>query len=154
MNTAALLVGAVSGAIVAGVAYAISRYTRLILVAGVIVAALLYVYHAVHARTSPAWFAAELAGVAVYSVMALRGLRGSPWWIAAGWALHAVWDVALHLAGPGRAFVPPWYPVWCGSLDLVVAAVVAYRIVRGSHAAVVPALRTSPPAARGAWARE
>jgi hypothetical protein len=154
MNTAALLVGAVCGAVFAGVAYAISRYTRPILVAGVIVAALLYVYHAVHARTSPAWLAAELAGVAFYSGMTLRGLRGSPWWIAAGWALHAVWDVALHLAGPGRAFVPAWYPVWCGSLDLVVAAVIAYRIVRGSHAAVVPAFRTSPPAARGAWARE
>ena len=56
MNTAALLVGAVSGAIVAGVAYVISRYTR--------------------------------------------------------------------------------------------------PILRGSHAAVMPALRTSPPAARGAWARE
>jgi hypothetical protein len=71
MNTAALLVGAVCGAIVAGVAYAISRYTRPILVAGVIV-----------------------------------------------------------------------------------AAVVAYRIVRGSHTAVMPALRTSTPAARDAWARE
>jgi hypothetical protein len=154
MNTAALLVGAVNGAVFAGVAYAISRHTRPILVAGLIVAALLYVYHAAHARTSPTWLAAELAGVAVYSGMALRGLCGSLWWIAAGWALHAVWDVALHLAGPGRAFVPAWYPVWCGALDLVVGAVVAYRIVRASHAAVGPALQTAPQAARGARARE
>lgn len=154
MDTSALLAGAVSGAIFVGAAYATSRYTRRILVAGLIVAALVYVYFAADARTGAGWLAAELLGVAVYGGVALRGLRGSAWWIAAGWALHPVWDVALHFAGPGRAFAPAWYTVSCLTWDLVVAAVVAYRAVRGSRAALTPALRTPAPVARRGWAEE
>jgi hypothetical protein len=47
-----------------------------------------------------------LIGVAIDGGMALRGLRGSAWWIAAGWARHPIWDVALHFFGPGRTFAP------------------------------------------------
>ena len=73
--------------------------------------------------------AGELAGVGIYGTMALRGLRGSPWWLAAGWAAHPIWDVALHYFGPGGSFAPEGYTITCLSFDLLVAAyvAVAYR---------------------------
>ena len=61
--------------------------------------------------------------------MGWLGLRRSPLWLAAGWALHPVWDIALHFFGPGRAFAPETYTIACLSYDLVVAGyiVAAYR---------------------------
>jgi hypothetical protein len=125
----ALSGGAILGAMFAALAYALPRYTRQILVVGLVLAALVYFHFAVAANESALWLAAELAGVAVYGTVAARGLRGSLWWIVAGWALHPVWDVALHFAGPGRAFAPDWYTIPCLGWDLVVAGVVAYSIV-------------------------
>jgi hypothetical protein len=150
MDTNVLIAGAVNGAIFVGVAYALSRYTRQILVAVLILAALFYVYFAARAHAGAGWLAAELVGVAIYGGMAWRGLRGSPWWIAAGWALHPVWDVALHLFGPGRAFAPASYATACLTWDLVVAAVVAADAVRGWRMGAVPALGTPTRAPRGA----
>jgi len=57
--------------------------------------------------------------------MALLGLRGSPYWLAAGWALHPLWDVGLHYIGPGHSFAPMTYAIACISFDLVVAAYIA-----------------------------
>ncbi len=34
------------------------------------------------------WIVGELVGVAIFGGMALLGLRGSLWWIVAGWAFH------------------------------------------------------------------
>jgi hypothetical protein len=47
----------------------------------------------------------ELAQVIVFGTLALLGLRGSPYWIAAGWALHPFWDVVLHYIGPGGTLI-------------------------------------------------
>src|SRR5688572_8250907 len=44
----------------------------------------------------PIWILVELAQVIVIGALGLLGLRGSPYWIAAGWALHPVWDVLVH----------------------------------------------------------
>lgn len=130
-----LVGGLVQGAVLAAVAFALSRYVRdlagrALLVAMLWVAALAYIYFAADGDAGGGWLAAELAGVALFGGMGLRGLRGSPLWIAAGWALHPVWDVALHYAGPGRAFAPDTYTITCLSFDLLVAAyvVVAYRL--------------------------
>ncbi|HEY9516510.1 MAG TPA: DUF6010 family protein [Gemmatimonadaceae bacterium] len=125
----ALLNGVILGAIFAGIAFALSRYTRQILVVGLVLAALAYVHFSMDANDRPLWMAVELAGVAVYGTVAARGLRGSLWWIVAGWVLHPVWDIALHYTGPGRAFAPEWYTVLCLGWDLVVAGVIAYYIV-------------------------
>jgi hypothetical protein len=146
MDISSLLAGAVGGALFVGAAFALPRRARAVLVAGLLVAALFYVYFAVRARAGPTWLAAELAGVALYGGIAWRGRRGSAWWIAAAWALHPVWDVALHYLGPGRAFAPAWYATLCLSWDLVVAAVVAYRVLRGPHMAVATAHPASGPA--------
>jgi hypothetical protein len=130
MNAYALIAGAVQGALFVALAYWARRHTKRILVRGLIAAALVYVLFAVTAHASAAWIAAELIGVAIYGGIALRGLRGSPWWIAAGWALHPIWDVALHFVGPGHALAPAWYTVPCFTWDLVVAAVVTIDALR------------------------
>jgi hypothetical protein len=126
-----LVTGAVLGAVLLGIAFALRRYTALILVIGLIIAALFYVWFSLAANETSLWLMVELAGLCIYGTMGLLALRGSPWWLASGWGLHAVWDIALHYFGPGRSFAPVGYTVLCASLDLVVAAYVAYRTVRG-----------------------
>lgn len=125
----ALPAGVILGAIFVALAYALPRYTRQILVFGLILAALPYVHFSVEAKQGPLWLAMELAGMVVYGAVATRALGGSLWWLVAGWALHPVWDIALHHAGPGRAFAPDWYTIPCLGWDLVVAGVVAYYVV-------------------------
>jgi hypothetical protein len=149
MDCTALLAGAVGGAAFVAAAHALPRRTRGILVAGLFVAALFYVYFAATARASPGWLAVELAGVAVYGGMALGGRRGSLWWIAAGWALHPLWDVTLHYVGPGRVFAPAWYTTLCLTWDLVVAAYVAGCILLQTRTRLAAA-DPGAPTARGA----
>jgi hypothetical protein len=140
---AMLLAGVVGGALFVGIAFAFGHRARGILGRGLIVTALCYVFFAAKAHAGPAWLAAELAGVALYGAIALRGLRGSAWWIVAGWALHPVWDVALHLVGPGREFAPVAFPTACLTWDPVVAAVVAAAILLRARGIVAPARATS-----------
>ena len=148
MDISVLLAGAVGGALFVSIAYILPRRTPGILATGLVVAALFNVYFAIRARVSPAWLAVELAGLAIYGAMALCARRGSAWWIAAGWALHPVWDVALHYIGPGRAFAPAWYAMLCLPWDLVVAAVVACHSLRSSPLGVTTAPLAARPAGR------
>ena len=153
MTTQWLINGLIQASMLVLVAWSLSRWTRDVvgraLLAVVLCgAALVYVYHAARAGAGVGWLAAELLGVAVYGAMALRGVRGSPWWLVAGWALHPVWDVALHHVGAGRAFAPAWYTVPCLSWDLVVATVVAACILRGwdaAHARRTASVSTARP---------
>lgn len=79
----------------------------------------------------PIWMLIELVQVIVFGVITLRGLRGSVYWLAAGWALHPIWDFALHYIGPGRSFAPLGYVIACVSFDLLVAVyiIVAYGLI-------------------------
>lgn len=125
-----LLEGAVGGALLAVVAFLLSRFTRDIVGRSLLViilfaAAGAYFGFAIGGGAGPGWTLAELAQVIAFGVLALLGWRGSPWWLAAGWALHPFWDAGLHYLGPGRAFAPMTYAVACISYDLVVAAYVA-----------------------------
>lgn len=122
--------GAVQGAMLAAVAFLLSWLIRDVvgraLLAFVLTgAAVMYIVFAAQAGESTSWLAGEILGVLIYGTMAVLGLRGSPWWLAAGWALHPVWDIALHYAGPGRTFAPTGYTVSCLGFDLLVAAYVA-----------------------------
>jgi hypothetical protein len=76
------------------------------------------------------WILIELAQAIIFGVLALLGLRGSPYWLAAGWALHPFWDVLLHYLGPGHAFTPWTYAIACVSFDWIVAIyiVIAYGL--------------------------
>jgi hypothetical protein len=127
--------GAVGAVVLTVIAFLLSRFAkevvgRSLLVIFLFVAAGAYFGFAVGAGAGPLWTLIELAHVVVFGTMALLGLRGSPWWLVAGWALHPLWDVVLHYLGPGRSFAPMTYAIACVSFDLVVAAyiVIAYGV--------------------------
>ena len=73
----------------------------------------------------------ELLGTAVYLPFVVAGWRGANLAVAAGWALHVVWDLALHGAA---TTTPGWYPGLCVGFDLVVAVWFVVR-ERGQHTA-------------------
>jgi hypothetical protein len=120
------------------IAFLLSRFTRDIvgrslLVIFLFVAAGAYFGFTLLAAPGPIWLLAELVQVIVFGTMALLGLRGSPWWLVAGWALHPLWDVGLHYLGPGHSFAPITYTIPCLSFDLLVAAyiAIAYGLIGG-----------------------
>jgi hypothetical protein len=140
-----LINGAISAAVAVIVpAFLLSRFTRdiigrSVLVIFLFVAAGAYFGFATLGRdvvaTQPIWMLVELAQVIVFGTLALLGLRGSPYWLAAGWALHPFWDVVVHYIGPGQSFTPWTYAIACISFDWVVAIyiVIAYGVVGSSR---------------------
>ena len=70
--------------------------------------------------------------------------------LAVGWQLHSVWDVGLHLRGPGRHVAPDWYAIACVSFDVLLAVVIARRVYGwqqesgGSLSATAPSGSASP----------
>ena len=143
-NTELFVPVLINGAIFATVAvivpaFLLSRFTRdsigrSLLVIFLFIAAGAYFGFATLGRevvdTQPIWMLVELAQVIVFGTLALLGLRGSPYWIAAGWALHPFWDVVLHYIGPGHSFTPWTYAIACVSFDWLVAIyiVIAYGL--------------------------
>jgi hypothetical protein len=130
MSLGMVVEGAVQGLVLVAVALLLSGRTRdvigrALLAAILIGAAAMYVVFAAVAGESAGWLVVEALGVAVFGAMALLSVRGSSWWLVAGWALHPIWDVVLHVAGPGREFAPDWYAVTCLGFDLIVAAGIA-----------------------------
>jgi len=144
-NTDLIVPVLINGAIFATVAvivpaFLLSRFTgdiigRSVLVIFLFAAAGAYFGFATLGRevvdTQPIWTLVELAQVVVFGTLALLGLRGSPYWIAAGWALHPFWDYVLHYIGPGHSFTPWTYAIACISFDWLIAIyiVVAYGVV-------------------------
>lgn len=144
-NTELIIPVLVEGAIFAAVvvivpAFLLSRFTRDIvgrslLVIFLFIAAGAYFGFAILGRevvgTGQVWMLVELLQVVVFGTIALLGLRGSPYWLAAGWALHPFWDVVLHYVGPGHPFTPWTYAIACVSFDWLVAIyiVIAYGLV-------------------------
>ena len=94
---------------------------------GLAVTALLYVAFALIGGPSAQALGLEAAGVVLYGAAAWLGYRKSAILLALGWALHPVWDVALHLQGAGAGYTPGWYPWGCVSFDLMVAGAVLGR---------------------------
>jgi hypothetical protein len=91
---------------------------------GLLLAALIYVGFALYENATDTWRLIEFAGAAFYGVLALLGLYRSKLWLAAGWALHVLWDAGLHLSY-GNLHAPVWYVWVCLSFDVVVAAYIA-----------------------------
>ncbi len=152
-----LLEGAAFALVYIVIAFLLARYTKevyaRILLASVLTGVVLaYSFLALDravldpvgdAAQSYALLAVELVGVAIFVTMAWVGVRGSRWFLAAGWGLHPlVWDAVLHLAGPGAA--PTSITIHCLSLDLLVAGYIALW----GHPAFKRALRASAPALR------
>ena len=64
--------------------------------------------------------ALELLVMALIFELSAAGLLRSPGWLAAGYAVHGVWDLFHHpRAVPTR--VAPWFPPMCAAFDFVVA---------------------------------
>lgn len=125
-----LVNGAIQALMPIVLAFLLSRYTRDIVGRSLLAfllfgAAFTYILFAVQGGEGAFWIVSELVGVAIYGTMALLGLRGSPWWLAAGWAAHPIWDIVLHYFGPGSSFAPESYAITCLSFDLLVAAYIA-----------------------------
>src|SRR4028118_691327 len=121
-----LISGVIEALVLVAVAYLLSRFTkdivgRSLLAAFLVVAAAVYIVFAVRAGEGAYWVVGEAVGVGIYGTMALRGLRYSPLWLAAGWAFHPVWDVALHYFGPGGSFAPASHTTPCLTLHPLVA---------------------------------
>jgi len=140
-----LVNGVIQASMLIVVAFLLSRFTRDIvgrsLLAFVLFgAAFSYILFALQAGEGAFWVVGEVVGVGIYGTMGLLGLRGSPWWLAAGWAAHPVWDVALHYFGPGGSFAPEAYAITCLSFDLLVAAyiAIAYGLLAGRGLALRP----------------
>jgi hypothetical protein len=131
-----LINGVAYAAIFMIVAFVISRFAgefawRSFLVFFLFIAAGLYIVFAVRAGEGIIWVVGEVVGVAIFGGMALLGLRGSLWWLVAGWALHPLWDVGLHYLVPGRPFAPESYTIACLSFDVLVAAYIAISYAVG-----------------------
>ena len=101
-DTELILPVLINGAIFATVAvivpaFLLSRFTRdiigcSVLVIFLVVAAGAYFGFATTGRelvgTEQIWILVELIQAVVFGAIGLLGLRGSPYWIAGGWALH------------------------------------------------------------------
>jgi len=125
-----LIGGAINALALVIVAYLLSRsvgeiYGRALLAIVLVIAGGAYVGFAVAGNASGLWFLAELVQAVALGAFALLGLRGSPYWLAAGWAIHPLWDVVLHYLGAGHAFAPEAWAISCVSFDLLVAAYIA-----------------------------
>jgi hypothetical protein len=115
-----LINGAIGGAVVSLVAFVLSRFVhdvigRVWLAFVLVAAAFFYLTFASRADAGTAWLIGEVVGIVIYGGMGVLGIRRSPMWLAAGWALHPVWDMLLHHVGPGRSFTPEAYPISCVS---------------------------------------
>jgi hypothetical protein len=127
MLTTYLLGGFVNATVLVIVAFLLSRFAGEIYGHGLLALVLfiaggVYVGFAVAAGATGFWFLAEFLQAIALGVLGLLGLRRSPYWLAAGWALHPLWDFFLHYVGPGHEFAPESWAVACVSFDLLVAA--------------------------------
>jgi len=72
------------------------------------------------------WFGVEILGTIIFAALAVLGVKRSPWFLAAGIALHAVaWD-AWHYRN--STYIPDWYVIACLAVDLAFGAYVAARV--------------------------
>src|SRR5258706_15928640 len=75
--------------------------------------------------------AIELVAIAVFVGASIAGFKSSLWIVAAALAAHGLFDV-VHgrlIANPG---VPPWWPPFCMTYDVVASGYLAL-ILRGGR---------------------
>lgn len=128
--------GAIGGLVLSIIAFLLSRFIkdivgRTLLATVLFAAAGAYFGFAFNDTTPRIWVLIELLQVVAFGALGLYGWRGSPYWLALGYALHPIWDFGVHHLGPGRDFAPLAYVISCISFDWVVALyiVIAYRLL-------------------------
>ncbi len=92
-----------------------------------IVIAVLYILFAAIAESTAA-MAAEAIPALLFGSAAVAGFRRSPWIVAAGLALHGVFDL-VHPAVIANPGVPAWWPGFCGGYDIAAGAGLAMVIL-------------------------
>ena len=132
---AVLIEGTVGGFALSLIAFVLSRFVkdiagRTLLATVLFAAAGAYFGFAFNETTPRVWVLIELLQVVAFGVLGLYGWRGSPYWLALGYALHPLWDFGVHHLGPGREFAPLTYVFACITFDWAVAAyiLIAYRL--------------------------
>ena len=129
MNTVLwLILGLVLGA--ALIVYARSYRAageKKVLATSLIIAAVIYLLFAI-VWGNPKWLLIETVGIPVYGFFAWAAIRYSTYWLFVGWLLHPMWDVGLHLLGPGAFVAPEWYAVGCITFDILVAIYILFRV--------------------------
>ncbi len=90
------------------------------------------------ADTQPAWLTVELVGLGIFGLLAVIGLKRSPWFLVVGIAGHGIaWDIP-HLTS---AYIPSWYAIMCMLVDVGLGLYTAARIPAWRRAAVRAAAR-------------
>ncbi len=70
-----------------------------------------------------------------FAALGALGVVSSMWFLAAGWAVHAAWDVIVP-AFADVSYMPTWYAAVCVGFDVAVAA---YLTVRSRGGLAIPA---------------
>jgi hypothetical protein len=86
---------------------------------------------------STAALAAEAPAIAFFIGLAVLGFRASPWFLVAAMAGHGLFDFFRGdlILNPG---VPAWWPMFCMAFDVMIAAVVAWQLLRSARRAPKP----------------
>jgi hypothetical protein len=97
----------------------------------VIVVAQYYVLFATMSGAQHALVVESLV-MAVFVLVAVLGFRLNAWLAVAGLAGHGLFDMVhgRFVANPG---VPEWWPMFCVTFDVGLAALVAFRIEKGDR---------------------
>ena len=98
-----------------------------------IVIAFYYALFAVMGGSMPALMTESIA-IVIFVVVAIAGFKGSLWIVAAGIAAHGVFDFIRTgiILNPG---VPVWWPPFCASIDVTIAACLAWLLYTGRFSA-------------------
>lgn len=95
----------------------------------------LYVGFAIRSENPETWIGFEMTAVAFFGTLAGLSIVGSPWFVAAGFALHAGWTFYEHYHGAGAAFAPAPFVMATIGFDIVAALYVAVTAWRDRNAA-------------------
>lgn len=91
----------------------------------------LYVGFAIRAEHSETWVGFEMTAVAFFGTLAGMSIVGSPWFVTAGFLLHAAWTLYEHYFGAGRDFAPAPFVMATAGFDVTVALYVAFMTLSG-----------------------
>ena len=125
--------GAIAGAALAllaisAVHYPLARVSVPLLSLFLALTACVYLGALLAQTQRPAVVAAESAVALVVFVCAALGTLASAGWLAAGYAVHGLWDWA-HDAGSIATRAAPWFPPACAVFDILIALFILLLVV-------------------------
>lgn len=73
----------------------------------------------------------EIAAALAFSTLAIAGYKKSGWIVVVALAAHGIFD-AVHGRVIPNDGVPPWWPAFCLTFDVTMAAVMAMGLIRAA----------------------